>query len=156
MTQRLQTSAQSFDVSAAEDVAVVLRARALRRRLGLLLRVLMSLLVFACVPTCGLIATLGFVPDRCRAKQRAARGDLKALFIAEQSYFAEHDRYNDDLSTIDFWGPRAGYRYVITDIDDDHSHATFRAWAFSIGGDAEDVWSINGNGDVEHEVNGCE
>lgn len=156
---RISASVAGFDVSAAEDVATVLRARALRRRLRLLARVLKALMAFLFVSMCGLVINPPHFPYRCRSMQSEAKGNLKALYVAEESYRGEFDVYDGDLKTIGFEprGARVRYRYVVTDVDNaDAAHASFRGWAFRTEGDFDDVWSISNNNDLVNEVNGCQ
>jgi hypothetical protein len=156
---RLVVRVAAFDVSGAEDVAVVLRARALRRRLRLLLRVLKALMVLLFVSMCGLVINPPAAVFRCRSMQSEAKGNLKALYVAEESYRGECDVYDGDLKTISYEpkGARVRYRYVVTDVDNaDPAHASFRAWAFRTAGDFDDVWSINSNNELVNEVNGCQ
>ncbi len=156
---RSEASVAAVNVSDAEDVAAVLRARALRRRLRLLARVLKLLFVLAFVGMCGLTLCPPPMSFKCRSTQSEAKGNLKALYVAEESYRAEFDHYEGDLKTIVFEpkGARIRYSYVVTDVDNtDVSRTSFRAWAFRTAGDFDDVWSITSNNELVNEVNGCQ
>lgn len=48
------------------------------------------------------IATPKFVGFQCRSKQSEAKGNLKALYVAEQLYFETGKTYSFDLSRIGF------------------------------------------------------
>lgn len=57
------------------------------------------------------IATPKFVSFQCRSKQSEAKGNLKALFVAEEAFFSKNGAYSDDFTAIGF-NARGGNRYV--------------------------------------------
>lgn len=111
----------------------------------------------------GAIFAPGFYPHRCRSQQSEAKGNLKALYVAEESYRAEFDVYSLDTSVIGFVakGAKVRYRYVVTDVTDvdadpANPRHTFRAWAFRVDGERDDLWTISEQNDLTNLVNGCE
>lgn len=149
----------------AADVAVVIEARQLRQRLYSLRRVLRALLIFGFFGGCLTAIYLPSLPGgTCRSRQSEAKGNLKALYVAEESYRAEFDNYVDDsFERIGFRplisGSRpARYRYIVTDVTDvtDGPRASFVAWAFATAPDHDgDVWRIDNNNRQLVVVNGC-
>lgn len=140
----------------AADVDLVLRARQLRRRLRLLGRVFRVFFIVAVVGCCGVAFVWpSYARMPCRSEQNEAKGNLKALYVANESYRAEFDRYIYDFDAMGY-APRAGthlrYRYVVTDATD----TTFRAWAFRVDGVHDDVWTITQQNDLQNVVNGCQ
>ena len=143
----------------------MLRAEEARRRGWLVVRVLVGsfvVLFFA--------SFWAPLPSRCRS-QFEAKGNLKALYVAEESYRGEFDVYNADTDVIGFApkGNKIRYRYVVTDVEEGvapdqqyfgrasaRSSQHFRAWAFRIDGEREDLWTIDSNNELKHVVNGCE
>ena len=59
------------------------------------------MIVVAIIGILAMIAIPNFIKFQCRAKQSEAKGNLKALFQAQKSYFAEYDEYSA-LNTIGF------------------------------------------------------
>lgn len=147
-----------------EDVVLVLEARALRRRLRLLGRVLKALVVLGLFGSCAGIALCpGTVRFQCRSKQSEAKGNLKALYVALESYRAEHDVYSDDFAALEFTpkGAKTRYRYVVTDVVDPAPgrEAGFVAWAIADDSDplhAGDAWCIDNTNTITNLHNICE
>jgi len=140
----------------------VLRAEEARRRGWLVVRVLVAVVV---VLLCAIFLAILFPPYNrypCRSQQSEAKGNLKALYVAEESYRVEFDVYNADTHVIGFTpfspkGAKIRYRYVVTDVDDGAApEQSFRAWAFRIDGERDDLWTIDAHNDLENVVNGCE
>ena len=92
----------------------------------------------------------------CRSKQSEAKGNLKALYVMEESYRAEFDAYDVDLKTIGF-DPRSGagskprYRYEVTSA----SPSAFVAHAIGIDEMAGDVWTITQDNDLTNGKSVC-
>jgi type IV pilus assembly protein PilA len=68
------------------------------------------MIVVAIIGILAMIAIPNFIKFQCRAKQSEAKSNLKALFQAQKSYFAEYDEYSE-LNTIGF-APEPGNRYT--------------------------------------------
>jgi type IV pilus assembly protein PilA len=69
------------------------------------------MIVVAIIGILAAIAIPNFIRFQARAKQSEAKGNLKAIFTAERSYFQEKDRYVDTFPTIGF-SPERGNRYM--------------------------------------------
>ena len=147
----------------AADTALVIEARQLRRRLALVRRVLRGLLIFGFFGGClAAIAVPSMSGFPCRGRQGEAKSALKSLYVAEESYRAEYDVYDESFARIGFdptaLAPRAGarYRYVVTDVVNTPGSESFVGWAFStVDKPAGDVWRITDRNDLENVVNGC-
>jgi len=154
----------SVSVTDGEDIVLVLEARAFRRRLRLLARVLKGLVVLGLFGACAGIALLpGQVRFQCRSKQSEAKGNLKALYVALESYRAEYDIYSDDFAALGFApkGAKTRYRYVVTDVvaDAPGREAGFVAWAIADDTDpdlAGDAWCIDHTNTMTNLHNSCE
>lgn len=109
------------------------------------------------VPTCGgiyaAIAIPNFIKFQCRSKQSEARSNLKALFVAEEMFKAEHQGYSPDLAAIGFspMGERLRYDYVIVSADPQ----SFRAEARGKDDMAGDVWAITAANDLQSVQDKC-
>ena len=68
------------------------------------------MIVVAIIGILAMIAIPNFIKFQCRAKQSEAKSNLKALFQAQKSYFAEYDEYSN-LNVIGF-APEPGNRYT--------------------------------------------
>ena len=77
----------------------------------------------------------------CRGKQSEAKGNLKALYVGEESYRAEFDTYDKDTKKIGFEarGSKIRYRYEVVSA----SPTAFLARATGIDEMKGDVWEIN-------------
>ena len=82
--------------------------RSLQRR-GFTLIELM--IVVAIIGILAAIAIPNFIRFQARAKQSEAKGNLKAIFTAERSYFQEKDKYTSSFTTIGF-SPERNNRYA--------------------------------------------
>jgi hypothetical protein len=144
-------------VSEAEDIALVLRARQVRANLVWLVRV-MGLVVgvgFCVLVGAALLTPCCMLKFTCRSMQSEAKGNLKAWYVMQHSFFAEHDRFGERAVDVGF-APRVGakqrYRYVLTDV----TGGGFTAWAFGIADDVEgDVWRITDENDLENVWSAC-
>jgi len=145
----------------AADVALVIEARQLRRRWALMRRVLRSLLIVSVVGGClaaiAIPSMSAFPP--CRTRQSETKGNLKALYVAQESYRAEFDVYEaGDFERIGFSprGQQLRYTYVITDVVNERGREGFTGWGFSTAPDhAGDVWRIDQNNELTNVVNRC-
>ena len=112
--------------------------------------------VVLAVPMCGIVAAIAipnFVKFQCRSKQSEAKGNLKALFVAEASHHGEADSYSSDLSTIGFTprGERIRYEYVVVEAGKD----SFRAEARGTSEMAGDLWVIDQENTLKNVDNVC-
>jgi type IV pilus assembly protein PilA len=69
------------------------------------------MIVVAIIGILAAIAIPNFIKFQARSKQSEAKTNLKAMFQAEKSYFAERDTYSQDMQTIGFI-PERGNRYA--------------------------------------------
>ncbi|MDP2340877.1 MAG: hypothetical protein Q8O67_07970 [Deltaproteobacteria bacterium] len=160
----ISVSAGRSAVVDAADVALVIEARQLRRRWKLVRRVLRSLFIVLFIVGCFAafaIPSMSSFPP-CRSRQSEAKGNLKALYVSQESYRAEFDVYEpSDFSRIGFAprGSKLRYTYALTDVVNpvgDPATAGFVGWAFSTDPEhAGDVWRISEKNDLEVVVNRC-
>ncbi len=68
------------------------------------------MIVVAIIGILAAIAIPNFIRFQARSKQSEAKTNLKALFTAQKSWFAEKDRYETNGAAIGF-APEAGNRY---------------------------------------------
>jgi type IV pilus assembly protein PilA len=68
------------------------------------------MIVVAIIGILAAIAIPNFIKFQARSKQSEAKTNLKALFQAEKSYFAEKDSFLPDMNAIGF-APERGNRY---------------------------------------------
>ena len=89
----------------------------------------------------------------CRSMQSEAKGNLKALYVAEESNRAEFDTYSTDQAKIGFSpkGSTIRYTYVVKSAD----AKTFLAEARGTLDGAEDVWQIDDANALKNLVDGC-
>jgi type IV pilus assembly protein PilA len=100
------------------------------------------------------IAIPNFVKFQCRSKQSEAKGNLKALYVGEESFRADKDRYSMGLSEIGFTprGAKIRYEYRILNA----SENSFLAEAVGTGEMAGDRWTVSENNDVKNTENVCQ
>jgi hypothetical protein len=143
-------------VSDAEDIAVVRRARQVQRNLE---RLQLALILLVGVGFFGLLGIAKCAPHPvrfgCRGMQSEAKSHLKAFFVQQEGFHADHERYGERAADVGF-APRVGakqrYRYVLTDVTKDG----FTAWAFGIADEVDgDVWRINHENNLENVGNAC-
>lgn len=137
------------DVQAVVDAAVVADAKRALRGLGRAAQILVGLFLLL------LFASLlmpGFVRFPCRSMQSEAKGNLKALYVAQESHRAEHNTYGD-VDAVGFApkGATLRYRYVLTSV----GPSAFEAFAYRIDGKADDVWHIDERNALNNVLNGC-
>lgn len=106
------------------------------------------MIVVAIIGILAAIAIPNFIKFQARAKQSEAKTNLKGLFQAEKSYFAEHDTYSEDFKAIGFI-PERGNRYAYRLLDTPTSWqkrdaATLNAADTNPNGIAVDNYKITG------------
>ena len=112
------------------------------------------------VPVIGILSAIAipnFVKFQCRSKQSEAKGNLKALFVAEESFRAEQNKYDPNFATIGFSpkGAKVRYEYVVDRADAAGFHAIAKvnpAYKTELG---EDTWEIDNTNRLNNVVNGC-
>jgi type IV pilus assembly protein PilA len=68
------------------------------------------MIVVAIIGILAAIAIPNFVRFQARSKQGEAKTNLKALFTAQKSYYAEKDAFNNNCAVFG-WSPEGGNRY---------------------------------------------
>ncbi len=69
------------------------------------------MIVVAIIGILAAIAVPNFMKFQARAKQSEAKGALRAYFMSQSDYFAEHDGYTENLGSLGF-APERGNRYA--------------------------------------------
>ncbi|MCP4503285.1 MAG: prepilin-type N-terminal cleavage/methylation domain-containing protein [Deltaproteobacteria bacterium] len=124
------------------------------------------MIVVAIIGILAAIAIPNFVKFQCRAKQSEAKTNLKALFTANESYRAEHDKYfgqascgNSGACTGDLGfapkGDKIRYNYATTGAtssDFDATALVATAFKADLG---TDKWNIDEVSKIENLTNGC-
>lgn len=122
------------------------------------------MIVVAIIGILAAIAIPNFVKFQCRSKQSEAKGNLKALYVAQESYRAEFDTYLADCGTsctsatneIGFQAKGQKIRY---DYSSTGGASAFTATATVKGTFAgelsNDNWTISQANDVKNTTNGC-
>ena len=125
------------------------------------------MIVVAIIGILAAIAIPNFVKFQCRSKQSEAKGNLKALYVSEESYRAENDTYialasisegnKGDTNSIGFQPKGAKIRYVYTASG---ATSTFGASATVLAkysGELNgDIWTTTHANDVLNPTNGCQ
>ncbi len=126
------------------------------------------LIVVVIIGILAAIAIPNFVKFQCRSKQSESKGNLKALYVSEESYRAEGDTYksvasitNNNFTTatnvIGFTpkGTKLRYNYSAAS-----AQGTFTGTAqanFSLAPElTSDQWSINEGAALTNISNGCQ
>ena len=71
------------------------------------------MIVVAIIGILAAIAIPNFIKFQARSKQAEPKANLKALFVAQRSYFSERDSYSSSVSDIGFI-PERGNRYMMS------------------------------------------
>src|SRR4051812_38294024 len=119
------------------------------------------MIVVAIIGILAAIAVPNFIKFQCRSKQSEAKGNLKALFVSEESYRAEGDTYlaltspGTGTNAMGFQpkGGKIRYNYSAT-----ASGTTFLGDAVGNAIDANltsDQWQINEGNNMSNLVNNC-
>ena len=109
------------------------------------------------IPMCGILAAIAvpnFVKFQCRSKQSEARGNLKALYVSEESHRAEFDTYSTDPQAVQFTprGQKLRYTYTILSA----TKEAFSAEARGTGDMNGDLWTIDEKNALTNVNNSCE
>jgi hypothetical protein len=94
----------------------------------------------------------GFERFACRSKQSEAKGNLKALYVAQEVHRAEFDTYTT-LDRLE-WQPRGAtirYRYELVSADGKQ----FKARAIGLDEMAGDEWTISQDNDLVNTKSLC-
>jgi Tfp pilus assembly protein PilE len=108
------------------------------------------------IPVCGLVALIAvpnFMKFQCRSKQSEARGNLKALYLAEEAHRAAADTFSTDTRVIEFTprGQKLRYTYTVLSATKD----AFSAEARGTGDMKGDVWTIDETNTLTSVSNSC-
>lgn len=124
------------------------------------------MIVVAIIGILAAIAVPNFVKFQCRSKQSEARGNLKALYVAQESFKAEFDSYGQvgvitgaavartATNSIGFQPKGDRLRYQYSAVGGPGTGATASFAATAIGGSddsldlAGDTWSVSELNDV--------
>ena len=101
-------------------------------------------------PALGVVLS-GFQRFGCRSKQSEAKGNLKALYVMQESYRAESDTYTTNIDSLG-WKPKGSrYRYEVLSAD----NSRFKARAVGVDEMAGDEWTITHKNDLENPRSLC-
>jgi len=115
------------------------------------------MIVVAIIGILAAIAIPNFVKFQCRSKQSEAKGNLKAIYVAEEAYRGEYDTYWPTLSGasgIGFQakGSKIRYTYSVT-----AGSNTFTATAAANTNElSSDNWTIDQDNGLTNVTNGCQ
>jgi len=122
------------------------------------------MIVVAIIGILAAIAIPNFVKFQCRSKQSEAKTNLKALYVAQESYRAENDTYITMGSCgnagacaqngLGFApkGQKIRYNYAATG-----AATTFSGTATGATGDVStDAWTIDQNTNLQNTTNVCD
>jgi type IV pilus assembly protein PilA len=115
------------------------------------------MIVVAIIGILAAIAIPNFVKFQCRSKQSEAKGNLKALYVSEESYRAEFDTYSSSITQIGF-APKGGkirYAYEITTGTSSAFNASANVATTFAGELGSDAWTITDANAVANTTNGC-
>lgn len=101
------------------------------------------MIVVAIIGILAAIAIPNFLTYQCKSRQSEAKTNLGGIRVSQEAYYAEYDRYTDDMTELGFAikGTKR-YSYDLTGTTDD----AFTAIATGISGNVmSDVWTMNGD-----------
>jgi type IV pilus assembly protein PilA len=132
------------------------------------------MIVVAIIGILAAIAVPNFIKFQCRSKQSEAKGNLKALYVSQESTRAENDAYAA-ITTVaaDLNGTNAAARATSTSpigwipkgakLRYTYSATTENATSFDasataatgVVGEGADTWTINEANDLKNTANSC-
>ena len=113
------------------------------------------MIVVAIIGILAAIAIPNFVKFQCRSKQSEAKGNLKALYVAEEAYRGEYDTYLANLTAIGFVPKGAKQRYAIAATPANATAFTASASSAAFPELNGDAWTINQENTLSNSTNGC-
>lgn len=133
------------------------------------------MIVVAIIGILAAIAVPNFIKFQCRSKQSEAKGNLKALYVSQESFRAENDTYTAIAPVAaDLTGAAAVTRAQTTNVLGwvpkgqklryGYTIGTANATAFDAGAgagigavsDLADTWQINSANQLTNVANGCQ
>ena len=99
------------------------------------------MIVVSIVGILAAIAIPNYMRYQARSKQSEARINLRSIYTSQNTYFAENDRYSNDLDTLG-WIPEGATRYNYDIISADTSHYTAQATGNIDTDDTLDIWEV--------------
>jgi type IV pilus assembly protein PilA len=113
------------------------------------------MIVVAIIGILAAIAIPNFMNYQCKAKQTEAKTILGNIRVAQEAYLAEYDTYTDDTGDLGVSVKGGKIRYDIDfDGTPDGSTFTARATANEAGLNG-DIWTIDQDGNLTNQTNGC-
>ena len=97
------------------------------------------------------IAIPSFVQFGCRSKQSEAKGNLRSLFVTEESFKGDHNAYSADLAALQFAPHAQRYTYAVTSA----TPTAFTAEARGKDDMAGDTWTIDQTGVPNNVASKC-
>lgn len=149
---------QASDVDIIERAA---RARAIDRRVFRVFGRMIKWSLFAMLVLVPIVAIVAPYSNRqfpCRSKQSEAKGNLKELYVAEESYRAEFDRYTNDQAAMGWTarGVRIRYDYFVKANDRTDEGAHFDAYAVGVDPAVTgDLWHMDEENELNNRDNAC-
>jgi hypothetical protein len=109
--------------------------------------------MFLSVPALLLLSAAADDQLACKSMQSEARGNLKALYVAEEAYRAESDTYSTEISKLGFKpaGAKPRYSYEVKTA----TATKFVAEASASLNGRRDVWRIDESNNLVNFVDGC-
>ena len=118
------------------------------------------MIVVAIIGILAAIAIPNFVKFQCRSKQSEAKTNLKAVFVAQEGYRSENDRY-DTLVRVGYApkGNKIRYEYTTNNTSNAATNVASTFLATATGTQdavAADIWTINNDNALLNTTNICE
>ena len=124
------------------------------------------MIVVAIIGILAAIAIPNFVKFQCRSKQSEAKGNMKAIYVGEESYRAENDTYitmaavsaPTTTNAIGFQpkGNKIRYVYEAATANTTAFTATAAVRTAFAGELSNDGWSVTQANNVTNTTNGCQ